>query len=98
MGPITKNFVVMKQTILFFVSILLAIRRYDLAIRRYDLATHRYKAVLDSISYVLRAPKPLKIKYIIGFDMGKLAPIAYRSGKDSTYIDANAMTCKQLNK
>jgi hypothetical protein len=41
----------------------LAIRRYDLATRRYDLATRRYKPVLDSISYVLRAPKPLKIKY-----------------------------------
>jgi hypothetical protein len=51
----------------------LAIRRYDLAIRRHDLATNRYEAVLDSISYVLRAPKPLKIKYIsVFFDMGKL--------------------------
>jgi hypothetical protein len=55
-------------------------------------------AELDSISYVLRAPKPLKIKYISVFDMGKLAHIAYRAGKDSTYIDANAMTCNQLNK
>jgi hypothetical protein len=42
----------------------LAIRRYDLATRRYDLATRRYKPVLDSISYVLRAPKPLKMLWI----------------------------------
>jgi hypothetical protein len=52
MGPITKDFVVMKQTILCL--LLLAIRRYDLAIRCYDLATRRYESVLDSISYVLR--------------------------------------------
>jgi hypothetical protein len=78
MGPLIKHLVVMKQTILFFVSYLwirrydleirrydLEIRRYDLAIRRYDLTTRRYKPVLDSISYVLRAPKPLKIKYVI---------------------------------
>jgi hypothetical protein len=71
----------------------LAIRRYDLAIRPYDMATHRYEAVLDSISYVLRAPKPLKIKYISVLDMGKLAFIAYHAGKESTHIDANAMTC-----
>ena len=62
----------------------LAIRRYELAILRNDLATHRYKAVLDYISYVLRAPKPIKLKYISVFDMGKLGPIAYRAGKDST--------------